>query len=287
MVVLGLIRVKTLLIQKVIVYYSIMRIVISENITDSCQALTESMVALFKSIHGRDVYLAISGGSTPARLFDLWAYRYEHEIDWKRIQLFWVDERCVPPADKDSNYRMTVTHLISKLPFMEKHIHRIHGEANPEEEVMRYEEVTRKLLPWENGIPVFDLILLGIGTDGHTASIFPGDELPDPNKEDICNSITKSCLNSDDYRSDLPIYKVTRKPDSGQLRITMTLPLINMAKNVYFLATGAEKSKIISALFHQTPDVINYPAHYVNPIDGPLICFLDRAAVSDACISPK
>lgn len=264
-----------------------MRIVISENVSDACVALTESMIGVLKSIQGRDVYLAISGGSTPTRLFDLWAYRYEHEINWKRIQLFWVDERCVIPSDKESNYRMTVTHLINKLPFMEKHIHRIHGEANPKEEVLRYEEIVRKLLPWENGIPVFDLILLGIGNDGHTASIFPGDELPTPERDDICNPVFRVCLNSEDYQPNLPIYKVTQKPNSSQQRITMTLPLINMAKNVYLLAAGTEKSKIVSALFHKTPDAVNYPVYYVHPLDGPLICFLDRDAVSDACNSPK
>lgn len=264
-----------------------MRIVISENIVDTCVALTEAMAGVLKSIHDRDVYLAISGGTTPEKLFDIWAHRFEHEINWKRIQLFWVDERCVPPADKESNYRMAVSHLISRLPFLEKHIHRIRGEASPEEEAVRYEEVVRKLLPWEDGIPVFDLILLGIGTDGHTASIFPGDELPDPLQEDICDTAAQVCFNSGDYSPDRPIYKVTRKPDSGQKRITMTLPLINHARNIYFLATGYDKSQVISDLFHQTPRAISYPAHYVRPLDGKLICFLDREAVSDACISPK
>lgn len=264
-----------------------MRVVISDSVGDACQALTESMIGVLKSIHDRDVYIAISGGSTPSKLFDLWAYRYEHEINWKRIQLFWVDERCVPPADIESNYRMTAVHLLNKLPFTEKHIHRIHGEADPEEEAERYESIVRKLLPWEDGIPVFDLILLGIGTDGHTASIFPGDELPDPDKEDICIASSKLCLNTTDYRPDIPIYKVTRKPENGQLRITMTIPLINRAKNVFFLAVGSDKQHVISDLFHQTPEALGYPANYIHPLDGHLICFLDRDAMAEACISPK
>ncbi|MEG1586264.1 MAG: 6-phosphogluconolactonase [Bacteroidales bacterium] len=264
-----------------------MRIVIADTVTDTCLALTEAMVGVIKSIHDRDIYLAISGGTTPAKLFDLWAHRFEHEINWKRIQLFWVDERCVAPSDKESNYRMTVSHLLTRLPFTEKHIHRIHGEASPEDEILRYEEIVRKLLPWDNGIPVFDLILLGIGTDGHTASLFPGDELPDVSEEVICDATTKVCFNPEDFIQDKPIYKVTRKPLSPQKRITMTLPLINRAHNVFFLATGSDKSRVISDLFHQTADAENYPAYYVRPLDGKLICFLDRDAISEACISPK
>lgn len=246
-----------------------MRVVISDTVEDACFALTESMIGILKSIHNRDVYIAISGGSTPAKLFDLWAYRYEHEINWKRIHLFWVDERCVPPADKESNYRMTAIHMLNRLPFAENHIHRIHGEADPEQEAERYENIVKKLLPWEDGMPVFDLILLGIGTDGHTASIFPGEEFPDSEEEDTA------------------LYKVACKPETGQLRITMTLPLINRAKHIFFLATGLDKRHVIADLFHHTPEADRYPANYIHSLDGHLISFFDRDAMAEACISPK
>lgn len=264
-----------------------MRVVISDNAADTCQALTEAMIHVLKAIRDRDIYLAVSGGSTPAQLFDWWVRRFEHEIDWKRIQLFWVDERCVPPAEKESNYRMTATHLLSKLPFKDKHIHRIHGEANPPEEALRYEEIVRKLLPWENGIPVFDLILLGIGSDGHTASLFPGEESLSELQNKVCDLTSSSNTVHLEEASPQPIYIVTRKPENGQKRISMTMTLINRARNIFFMATGSEKSKIISDLYHQTPSSYLYPASYVHPVEGKLICFLDREAVSDACYSPK
>lgn len=239
-----------------------MRIVISDHVADTCLALTEAMFRILNANPERDIYLAVSGGSTPASLFDLWASRFEHETDWKRIQIFWVDERCVPPSDKESNFRMTFQHLLKKVPFREKHIHRIHGEAMPEEEAARYEHLVKKRLPVENGVPVFDLILLGIGSDGHTASLFP-----DAMAEAL---------------SDRALYKVAEKPESKQKRITMTLPLINAAQNVFFLATGIEKAPVISDLYHQTPAFYKYPVSLINPDHGQLTCFLDRAAFSIA-----
>ncbi len=258
----------------------IMKIIINDTPKDTYVALTEAMSEVFKKIHDRDVFLAVSGGNTPARLFDLWVYKYEHQIDWHRVQIFWVDERCVPPGDNESNYRMTVTHLLSKLPFMQKHIHRIHGEASPQEEALRYGEIIRKLLPWEEGLPVFDLILLGVGSDGHTASIFPDDPVLFSQNEALCDLETKVCYDTEEFSSEKPVCRVTSKPDSGQKRVTLTMPVINNARHVFVLVTGADKQEVLSQLFNHTPVSATYPASFVNPRSGKLIYFVDREAAT-------
>lgn len=264
-----------------------MRTIICDSVKETCISLTEQLIEIVDSISERDIFLAVSGGKTPAELFDLWAYQYEHRIPWERIQLFWVDERCVPPADSESNYRMTVRHLISKLPFLEKHIHRIHGEAQPELEAIRYGDLIRKLLPWENQFPVFDMILLGLGTDGHTASLFPGNEFPDPLMEELYVPDLEIPLNVAAYGADRPVCKVTQKPGSPQLRITLTLPVINNAKAIFFLITGTDKQMVFCNLRHHTAVSEEYPARYVKPFHGKLFYFVDEAAVTDACISHK
>lgn len=203
--------------------------------------------------------IALSGGSTPKILFDLLASDYKESFNWSDIHFYWGDERCVPPSDSESNYRMTVDHLLSKIDMPEENIHRVLGEEVPVEEAQRYGQLIEANLPSENGNPVFDIIILGMGTDGHTASIFPHEiELLDS---------AKTC-------------EVANHPESGQKRVTLTGPVINAAKAVCFLVTGESKKEKIRQIVDAEDVAKNYPAFHINPVNGELIWFIDEPAAS-------
>ena len=121
----------------------------------------------------KTVHIALSGGSTPKIVFDELVSNFQKDIDWSGVQLYWGDERCVEPTDEQSNYKMTLEHLISKIEIPEENIHRIKGENDPEYEARRYAELLNESLPVAKSLPQFDLVILGMGDDGHTASIFP------------------------------------------------------------------------------------------------------------------
>jgi 6-phosphogluconolactonase len=148
--------------------------------------------------------LALSGGSTPKQVFNFIAEKYKPPIQWERIDIYWGDERCVLPDDPESNYKMADDYLLSKIPLPGQNIYRIRGEDNPETEAERYSGVIKNNLTEK---PVFDLIMLGLGEDGHTASIFP----------DQMNLLT-----------DKSICSTAIHPDSGQKRITLTGTTINI-----------------------------------------------------------
>jgi len=142
----------------------------------AAEFFTETVIA---AVNSRGVArVAISGSGTPKALFTLLADRnapYFAQLPWDRLQLFWVDERCVPPTDADSNYRMTYEAMLSRLPLPAAQIHRIEGELDPEVAAARYESTIRNVFRLEGAeIPTFDLVLLGMGEDGHTASLFAG-----------------------------------------------------------------------------------------------------------------
>lgn len=202
-------------------------------------------------------HIALSGGSTPKIVFDELAANFQPDINWHGVHLYWGDERCVAPEDNDSNYKMTVEHLISKIDIPSKNIHRIKGENNPDYEAKRYSKVLAEQLPAVEGIPQFDLVILGMGDDGHTASIFPHEiELWHANK---------NCV-------------VAEHPDSGQKRISLTGKIINNARTVIFLVTGKNKAEKIAEIKNETEQAINYPASLVHPTSKKLLWFLDEAA---------
>ena len=204
--------------------------------------------------------VALSGGSTPKILFDLLAANYNADIDWSKIHLYWGDERCVPPTDNDSNYKMTVEHLISKIDIPTENIHRVLGENDPAQEALRYGELLSTNLPTSNNLPQFDIIILGIGTDGHTASIFPHEM---------------------ELMTDKNVCAIGINPDSGQQRVTLTGPVINNAKSVCFLATGANKAEKLREIFSKSGHYKDYPAAHIHPTEGELIWFLDEASSSE------
>ena len=186
--------------------------------------------------------LAISGGNTPNILFRMLADEYAGQIDWNTLRIFWVDERCVDPADKESNYGNVHKILLENVPFPPENIFNIRGDNNPSDEVVRYREVLKKELPEKNGFPVFDMILLGMGDDGHTASIFPD------NLELIHSAQT---------------VEVALHPHSGQYRITLTGNVIYNAKQVIFLITGNSKAEIIESILNEKGDFERFPAYYI------------------------
>ena len=201
--------------------------------------------------------IALSGGSTPKILFDLLASEFQDEFDWSKIHLFWGDERCVPPTDSDSNYRMTVEHLLSKIEIPAENIHRVLGENEPQSEAERYSAELMSSLTIANGLPQFDVITLGMGGDGHTASIFPHEM---------------------ELRTDNRICAIGINPDSGQQRVTLTGPVINNAKAVCFLVTGSGKAEKVDEIFNQDGNYQDYPATHVRPTHGDLKWFLDKSS---------
>lgn len=199
--------------------------------------------------------LVLSGGSTPKAVFDFLVGNYKTKIEWNKVCLFWGDERCVPPNHLESNYLMTRQHLISKIVIPEQNIFRIEGENNPELEAQRYSGVILKNVPQVNCIPSFDLIMLGLGEDGHTASIFP-DRIDLIISESICEA--------------------TMHPVIKQKRITITGKVINNSKKVIFFVTGKSKKEIVETIVNRKKGFDKLPASYINPINGELIWLLDK-----------
>ncbi len=203
--------------------------------------------------------IALSGGNSPKGLFKKMSKKYRDLIPWDRIHFWWGDERCVSPHDAESNYRMTVDYLLSKINIPKENIHRIKGERNPDEEAKRYSEEITSNLNSRNEIPVFDLIILGMGSDGHTASIFPN-QMELLNTEKIC--------------------EVAQHPNSGQKRITLSGRVINNANRIFFLVTGENKAMRISEIMNDTDAAKQLPAYHISANSGRLIWFLDDAAAS-------
>ena len=229
-------------------------------IFSSLNELNESFTEWFKEVDssGKQITVALSGGSTPKSLFGYWSSLPEGEIDWTKIKFFWGDERCVAPEDSESNFKMTKEHLFNNINIPEENIFRIKGENNPTDEAKRYGELLNSELEQQNGTPVFDIVILGMGDDGHTASIFPH-EIELWNNENNCVTATH--------------------PDSGQIRVSLTGKVINAAKNVVFLVTGSNKADKVKEIIEQ-PEVAEkkYPAALVQPDSDNLYWYLDEAA---------
>ena len=218
-------------------------------------AATESVAA-----RGRFT-IALSGGSTPKSLFNLLATNARTTLPWDKMFFFWGDERHVPPTDPDSNYRMADEAMLSKIPVKPENIFRIAAE-NPDAAAAAdaYEKTLQKFFALTPGqFPRFDLILLGMGPDGHTASLFPGSAgLQEQSRLVIANWVEK--------------FKTTR--------LSFTYPVLNAAARVAFLISGIDKAPALHAVLESDAPGDQYPAKLVHPTDGKLIWLLDRAAAS-------
>jgi 6-phosphogluconolactonase len=207
-----------------------------------------------------NMYMALSGGSTPQLMFEILAKDYVHALPWEKIHFFWVDERCVSEMDEQSNYGTAKRILFDHVPIPHQNIHYIRGLDDPLNEVVRYTGEILSFVPCMNNIPVFDLILLGMGNDGHTASIFPG-------QLDLFQ-IPAICA-------------VSQHPETNQKRITLTGKVINNAIEIVFLVTGKSKADKIRSLFEETSDSFSLPAKKIKPVHGKLSWYLDKEASID------
>lgn len=199
--------------------------------------------------------VALSGGSTPKSLYSLLAKpEYRDRIDWPRVHFFWGDERCVPPDHPDSNFLMAREALLQKIHVPSENIHRMMGEVEPAQAAPAYEEELRRFFALAQGAwPRFDLIYLGLGEDGHTASLFPGSP--------VLNDSTR--LVAADYVEKLQAH-----------RLTLTLPVINNAAQVTFLVSGESKAGIVKEILRANGGATNYPAARVNLPGGRLTWFI-------------
>ena len=232
-----------------------MEIKIFKDKAEVAAQFTTYLKELIVSHQGR-LNIALSGGSTPKVVFDYLATHHQ-DIDWSSTHLYWGDERCVPPTDKQSNYKMTVDHLLSKIDIPGSNIHRIQGEIDPSAAAIAYAKQLKTDLPEAAGVPQFDLVILGMGGDGHTASIFPH-EIHLWDSADTC--------------------VVATHPESGQKRVSITGTVINQAKAVVFLVTGSDKKDMMAEIHGKVPAQQEYPAAKVKPASGKLIWFLDQQA---------
>jgi 6-phosphogluconolactonase len=206
--------------------------------------------------------IALSGGSTPKSLFNLLATNARTVLPWDRMFFFWGDERHVPPTDPDSNYKMADETMLSKIPVAAGNVFRMAAE-NPDAAAAAeaYEKTVQKFFALEPGqFPRFDLILLGMGPDGHTASLFPGSSgLQEKSRLVIANWVDK--------------FKTHR--------LTFTLPVLNAAACVTFLVSGTDKAPALHEVLEGDAPGEQYPSKLVQPSDGKLIWLLDRAAASE------
>jgi len=205
--------------------------------------------------------IVLSGGSTPKSLYNLLATNARTALPWDRMFFFWGDERHVPPTDPDSNYRMADETLLSKIPVPAGNVFRIKAE-NPDAAAVAeaYEQTILKFFQLKSGeVPNFDLILLGMGPDGHTASLFPGTTaLQDKSHLVVANWVEKMKTH----------------------RITLTLPVLNAARCVTFLVSGTDKASVLRTVLEEDVPEEQYPSKLVRPAAGKLIWLLDRAAAS-------
>jgi 6-phosphogluconolactonase len=204
--------------------------------------------------------VALAGGSTPRRAYELLSTdEFKNRVDWAHVHLFFGDERMVPPDSPESNYRMVKEALLSQVPLPPENVHRIYGEALPQESAESYDAELKSFFgatQW----PRFDLVLLGMGDDGHTASLFPG---------------------SSALKVDGEWVVATRHSESGQARITLTLPVINHSARVVFLVTGEKKAAQLVQVLHGDAANEDLPAGKIKPADGVLEWLIDRSAAAE------
>lgn len=220
------------------------------------EEITEMVTA--NSMENNDTFISLSGGSTPKTLFNKISDEFADRIDWNRVHLFWGDERCVPPDDKQSNYGMTKDYLLDNINIPEANVHRIRGEDDPAEEAARIAEEIKTFVPFVNSLPQFDLSILGLGEDGHTASLFPGKKLK--------NIAEKTA-------------GVAVHPESGQKRISLTSEVVSNSKQNIFFVTGEKKADIIYDIMSRKDSGKKYPAARIKASEM-LKWYLDERAAS-------
>jgi 6-phosphogluconolactonase len=231
------------------------------HVFDTPQALAEALADLFISeahsaVKGRgSFFVALAGGKTPQAAYALLAGTERRDkIDWPHVLIYFSDERCVPPESDESNYKMAFDSFLSKVPIPPQNVHRMHGEDEPVRAARAYSQVLAETM---GEAPRFDLMLLGMGDDGHTASLFPG---ADPRTDE------------DQFVRAVFVEKY------GVHRLTLTPPVINNSKRVIIAVEGAAKAPALHAVREGPYDPVKYPAQIVSPQDGKLTWLADKGA---------
>jgi len=212
------------------------------------------------SVNERDRFLvALNGGNTPMRLFQLLGTDFHEKVDWSKVHIFWGDERCVPPDDPGSSYGQAREAVLNRVPIPELNLHRIKGELGPVQASEEYSLILKAFssppLEW----PRFDLVYLGMGEDGHTASLFPGSPV----------------------EVDEPVIPVTAHYQNRPAdRVTLTPVVFNRAGMIVFMATGEKKAITLAEVLSDRYNPEQFPAQRINPRDGQLIWLVDAQAAS-------
>ena len=224
-------------------------------IFETAQQAVEKIAQEFKaySEKGTPVHISLSGGSTPKLLFTTLAQApYANELQWQNLHFWWGDDRMVPPTDEQSNYGEVQKLLFDHINIPAENIHRIRGEENVETELARFSQELTACVP----DLAFDWIILGMGNDGHTASLFPHQtNFDDPN-----------------------VAVIAKHPESGQIRISKTAKLIEKAKRITYLVTGAAKAEILKEIEETPAESLPYPAAKIQAQNGVTEWYLDKDA---------
>lgn len=222
-------------------------------------AITERVISeIGQAIQERGLCnIALAGGNTPREIYSKLAEStYQDRVDWNRLHLFWGDERMVPPEHQDSNFRMVQETLLDHVRIPDGNVHRIRGEVAPEQAAQEYTELLHN--HFKSDSPCFDIILLGIGEDGHTASLFPGTDAVEE-----CGKHATAVF----------------VPRLDTWRVTLTFPVLNAAREVFFLVSGRSKSDIVQRIISIKQSAKEFPASMVNPENGTLHWMLDSEAM--------
>ena len=228
---------------------------IFSNTNEIAEEVASILNVLTSSTDNKSIHIALFGGNTPKKIFSCLKEKAGNKLADKRVHFWWSDERCVPPTDNDSNYKWANELWLKPTGIPSTNIHRIKGENDPVNEAVRYSNEMGKWIEVKNALPLFDLIMLGLGDDGHTASIFPNQ---------------MNLLISGNW------CEVSTNPVSGQKRITFTGKVINNASKVVFISTGERKAEMIkNVVIEAKPE---YPASHIKPSNGEIIWLLDEEA---------
>lgn len=237
------------------------RIVVSATAAEAAETaagLIARLLAAAAAARGR-ARLALAGGRTPEACYRLLAEEpHRGRIPWEALEVFWGDERCVPPEAPESNYRMAAQALLDRVPIPPGGVHRMRGELPPEAAAREYEEGLRRAFPGSGGPPRLDLLLLGLGPDAHTASLFPG----------------TAALRERER------WVAAARVEPLGWRLTLTPPMLNAAREVLFLVAGADKAEAVRAVLEGSRDPDRYPGQLVEPPDGRVTWLLDGPAAS-------
>lgn len=229
---------------------------IYKDTNELAEAFCTELEQLIDSSEKKFFSIALSGGNTPKIIFKILSSEYKDKIDWDKVRLFWGDERCVPPGNSESNYGVAKELLFDKVNIPSQNIFRIIGENDPAKEAVRYSEVIKENVEFENELPSFDLFMLGLGEDGHTASIFP-DQMNLLNSDKVC--------------------EMAKHPVTGQIRVTITGRAINNSKRILFLINGESKAEIIKQIIEDKKSK-SLPAQNIEAKNGILQFYLDQDA---------